>query len=142
MIAVINPIEQFKKAQDSKRKSDLAQIQRALEVYYQDYHRYPYTVESKISKDGTTNGIVNWGEDFRPYMDVLPIDPSSSKSYAYWTDITGQSYALYTALDRGSKDPQACNGGSACTNAAANSLVCGGTNVACTYGVTSSNIAP
>ena len=36
VIAVINPLEQFNKAQDAKRKADLAQIQRALEVYYQD----------------------------------------------------------------------------------------------------------
>ena len=33
--------EQFKKADDTKRKSDLAQIQRALEAYYQDFGMYP-----------------------------------------------------------------------------------------------------
>lgn len=142
VIAVINPLEQFNKAQDSKRKSDLAQIQRALEVYYQDYHRYPYSVQSKISTDNTPNGVIQWGSSWSPYMDVLPIDPSSSKRYVYWSDSTGQSYALYMALDRGGKDTQACNGGNPCDNATANGLLCGGTTVQCTYGVTSSNISP
>lgn len=142
VLAVINPLEQFNKAQDSKRKSDLAQIQRALEVYYQDYHRYPYTIQSKISTDNTPNGVIQWGSSWSPYMDVLPIDPSSAKRYVYWSDSTGQSYALYASLDRGGKDPQACNGGSPCDNATANGLLCGGTSVACTYGVTSPNISP
>lgn len=142
VIAVIDPLEQFKKAQDSKRKSDLAQVQRALEVYYQDYHRYPYSVQSKISTDNTVSGVVQWGATWSPYMDVLPIDPSSSKRYVYWADSTGQEYALYANLDRGSKDQQSCNGGAACDNASANGLLCGGANVACTYGVTSSNVSP
>ncbi len=142
VIAVINPLEQFNKAQDAKRKADLAQIQRALEVYYQDYHRYPYSIQSKISTDNTPTGVIQWGTTWSPYMDVLPVDPSSSKRYVYWSDNTGQSYALYMALDRGSKDPQACNGGNACDNASANGLICGGTSVPCTYGVTSPNISP
>lgn len=142
VLAAVNPLEQFHKAQDSKRKSDLAQIQRALEGYYQDYHRYPYSIQSKISTDNTTNGIVQWGSTWSPYMDVLPIEPSNSKEYAYWSDSTGQSYALYAALDRGGKDPQACNSGNPCNNATANGLLCGGTTVSCTYGVTSPNISP
>lgn len=145
VIAAINPIEQFNKTTDARRKTDLAQIKRALEVYYQDYGRYPEMTplgpdQHKICSDLACTQIVEWGQDFRPYMDVLPIEESSSKTYAYWTDSTGQSYAIYASLDRGSRDPQACHtDNSPCTNAELNGIDCGGV---CDYGVTSPNIAP
>ena len=143
-ITVLNPLEQFNKAADAKRKADLAQIQRGLEVYYQDFHHYPPTQQSKIY-DKKNSKVVEWGTDWRPYMDVLPVDSKASKNYAYWTDDVingGQSYYLYASLDRGGKDPQACNSGAACTNASLNGLLCGANNTACTYGVTSPNVSP
>ena len=149
MLAIVNPLEQFNKAADSRRKADLGQIQKALESYYQDHGRYPYMYKngnvSQISTTGTTQGgtsagVVAWGSDFRPYMDVLPIDQKKAKSYGYWSDpATGQEYALYASLDRGGKDPQACNHGNICTNASVHAIVCGGV---CNYGVSSPNIAP
>lgn len=144
LLAVVNPLEQFNKSADTRRKADLAQIQRGLEIYYQDFGRYP-TMSSpgananKICKDPSCAEIIDWGQDFRPYMDVLPIEQNGAKNYAYWSDTTGQSYALYASLDRGGKDPQACNSGNACTNAVANNINCGGV---CNYGVSSPNIAP
>ncbi len=150
ILAVVNPVEQFNKSQDSKRKQDLAQVQRALEVYYNDFHRYPPVYQAananQISSDGTSGTAVAWGHTWSPYMDVLPIDPKTAKSYAYWSDSTGQSYALYAALDRGGNDPQACNSGNACqstqgTGLGGTNITCG-TNVACNYGVTSPNISP
>jgi type II secretion system protein G len=113
ILAVVNPLEQFNKSQDSKRKQDLAQVQRALEVYYNDFHRYPPVYQgsniNEISTDGTSNTAIAWGHSWSPYMDVLPIDPKAAKNYAYWSDSTGQSYAIYASLDRGSHDPQACD---------------------------------
>lgn len=134
---VVNPFEQVNKGLDTRRKSDLAQIQRALEVYYQDFDRYPPSFENKISADGTANTDVVWGSTWSPYMDVVPADPKSNKNYAYWVDSTGQQYALYASLDRGAKDTQACNGGAACANSTG--ITCGGI---CNYGVTSPNISP
>lgn len=150
ILAVVNPIEQFNKSQDSKRKQDLAQVQRALEVYYNDFHRYPPVYQAanvnEISSDGTSSTAVAWGQTWSPYMDVLPIDPKTAKNYAYWSDSTGQSYALYASLDRGGNDPQACNSGNACQSTQGTGLggidITCGTNVACTYGVTSPNISP
>ncbi len=149
LFAIVNPLEQFNKASDSRRKSDLGQIQKSLESYYLDHGRYPYrcvaTVNgrslSQISKAATCQAaeVVTWGEDFRPYMDVLPVDQKTAKSYGYWTDATGQSYVLFASLDRGSKDPQACNAGAACARASTNSINCGGV---CNYGVSSPNISP
>ena len=150
ILAVVNPLEQFNKSQDSKRKQDLAQVQRALEVYYNDFHRYPPVYQgsniNEISTDGTSNTAIAWGHSWSPYMDVLPIDPKAAKNYAYWSDSTGQSYAIYASLDRGSHDPQVCNNGNACqstigTGIGGTDITCG-TNVPCNYGVTSPNISP
>lgn len=146
-IITINPLEQFKKSADSRRKSDLAQIQRALEVYYQDFGSYPSMSQDpnpnricrEPAKSGTCVTQVPWGNDWKPYMDVLPIEQRNNKTYAYWTDSTGQSYALYASLDREGRDPQACNNGNACVNAEVRNVNCGGI---CNYGVTSSNISP
>lgn len=138
-LTALNPLEQFKKAQDAKRKSDLSQIQKALEGYYQDYHRYPQaSIGNKIAPGGVE---INWGQPWQPYIDVLPIDSKSAKNYAYSVDEVsiGQSYRLYASFDR-TNDPTACTGG---VNGACPSLpggvTCGGI---CNYGVSSPNVSP
>lgn len=145
VMAVINPLEQFRKTQDTRRKSDLAQVQRILEIYYNDFGRYPArtttgTSLNRICKDLMCAEYVNWGQSWSPYMDVLPLEPNGSKNYAYWTDSTGQQYAIYASLDRGGKDPQACTGANnICTNLPSG-VTCGGG--VCNYGVTSPNRSP
>ncbi|HVZ66894.1 MAG TPA: type II secretion system protein GspG [Patescibacteria group bacterium] len=139
LVAVLNPFEQFKKAADTQRKSDLAQIQRGLEAYYQDYGRYPTASANKIVYNAAA---LNWGSSWAPYMDVLPKDDASGKNYVYVVSGDGQSYWLYTSLDRGAHDPQACNSGAACDGLALNGIAanaCGGT---CNYGVSSPNVSP
>lgn len=126
---VLNPAAQFQKAQDAKRKSDLAQIQKGLELYYQDNGSYPAAVNYGIEG-------IQWGSSWQPYMGTLPKDPSSPlKEYAYNSD--GQTYYLYASLDRGA-DPQACNSGSACASITNASEACGGT---CNIGVSSPNVS-
>ncbi len=147
---VMNPVTQIQKANDAKRKSDLAQIQRALETFYNDFGRYPEADTSvatnyRIKKDSATT--VGWGTNgFRPYMELLPIDPSSTKNYSYYSNSTtnNQSYYLFASLDR-SNDPQACNNGSECTSISSGTIPgspkCG-TGNNCTYGVSSPNVSP
>ncbi len=48
VLVAINPLEQIKKARDAQRKQDLAQIQKPLEVYYNDNGRDP-TLLSALS---------------------------------------------------------------------------------------------
>ena len=138
-IAALNPVEQFKKASDSRRKSDLAQIQKAVEVYYQDNGSYPlsdsYMITIPAQSGGTT--IIDWGKSWIPYMNILPKDPANSKNYVYSS--TGQSYFIYASLDREGKDPQACNGGVACEKLPSGASCGSGT---CNYGVTSPNVSP
>jgi len=135
-IAAMDPLAQFQKANDAKVKSDLAQVQRALESYYDDNGTYPpssadYKIENVFVAN---NPAINWGASFTPYMNFLPVPPGSSK-YVYYSQ-NGQAYFLYANLQRGANDPQVCRGGSACTNVP-NGVTCGGV---CNYGVSSPNV--
>jgi len=143
IISILNPVTQFQKANDAKRKSDLSQIQKSLEGYYQDNGKYPLdNASSDYRIKGLDGKVVNWGTSWQPYMDVLPKDPSSSKNYVYHASSDGQAYFLYASLDRVS-DPNVCNSGSACSNLISNgvasSTACGGT---CNFGLSSPNVSP
>lgn len=141
-LTVLDPVSQFQKANDVRRKSDLAQIQRGLEVYYEDNGKYPPKYTSTDYRIKALNGsVVNWGSSWQPYMDVIPKDPDSSKKYTYFSSSDGQSYFIYASLDRVS-DPDSCNGGQACESLSSNGIAentCGDT---CTYGVSSPNVNP
>ncbi len=137
IFSALNPVEQIRKSTDARRKSDLEQLQRALESYYQDSGSYPTAdVNNQITGAG-------WGTAWLPYLGKVPKDPISSNKYVYFSPAGRQSYYLYANLERGSRDTQACfTTGAACTSIAANGLsatACGGT---CNYGVSSPNVTP
>lgn len=138
ILAFVNPREQILKANDAKRKSDLAQIQRALESYYQDNGRYPTVSSNKIF----TTTLVNWGAPWQPYMNIVPKDPVTAHTYVYYSTADGQSYVLYANLERGAKDPQACNSGNACTSMATYGVASNACGATCNYAVASSDIVP
>lgn len=142
VVVIINPLQKIGQANDSKRKADIAQLQRALEIYYQDNGQYPASTGSNSITDA------NWGDPWQPYMAVVPKDPSNGQNYVYYTPTTGtcnnyQCYYIYANLQRGKNDPQACSPGTgnACTNAVTYTLSnsCGGI---CNYGVSSPNTSP
>lgn len=148
-IVALNPLAQFQKASDVRRKSDLSQIQKALESYYQDNGKYPdsslsYRITVPVAGGGTTT--IDWGQQWSPYMNPLPKDPTASKNYVYYS-IGGQSYYLYASLDRGAEDPQSCpnlkNYNWECKNVPAPTL-CGptGAGIKCNYGVSTPNVSP
>lgn len=136
---ILNPVDQLQKGRDNQRKSDLSQIQKVLEQYYRDNGRYPASsTDYKIVRlDGST---AEWGAEWLPYMAKLPKDPTTSNRYAYYS--TGQAYYLYAAIERGVKDPRACNAGDACKSLSGRGFpatdVCGGV---CSYGVSSANVS-
>ena len=144
-IAVLNPFGQFQKARDTRVKSDLSQIQRALESYYQDYGRYPANasqcnyVISGNNADG--NDCIEWGKTWRPYMTIVPQDPTSSNRYVYYLASGGQAYYIYANLSRGTKDQQVCqnlNANGECPSVPGANL-CG---AKCNFGVSSPNVTP
>lgn len=147
LFAAVDPIAQLEKARDSRRKSDLAQIQKALEQYYQDNGgKYPQSsgagsYQIQIGTSVGTSALV-WGAQWLPYMNILPSDPKFPQmTYQYVSN--GQSYYLYASLERGSSDSSACNNGNLCVNAptGATGVNCG-VNMICNYGVTSTNVSP
>lgn len=144
-IAVINPVTQIQKANDSRRKSDLAQIQRGLEMYFQDYGRYPENSASHLIIDPLKPppGEVDWGTEWPPYMGITPRDPNSTSRYVYLNANSGQSYYLYANLEREGNDSQACPSGNPCSSAVTNGVgtACGvGVAKNCNYGVSTPDV--
>ena len=138
-ITIINPLSQIQKAQDARRKSDLSQIQKAIEQYYQNIGSYPpYFAASDYRIKGLDGNAVNWGDSWLPYISTMPSDPSSSKNYVYFS--TGQTYYIYATLDRGANDSQVCNGGAACSSLPVGASC--GVGTVCNYGVSSPNVSP
>ena len=151
IISILNPVDQIQKANDARRKSDLLQIQKALEQYYEDSGRYPpSSSDYKIVEAGSDpSSGTDWGNPWTPYMNLLPQDPSSpTKTYVYYTP-DGQSYYLYASLDRGGNDKQACHSnGDPCDSLsnqtpAISSTACSTDGSSkCNYGVSSPNVSP
>lgn len=131
LVVAINPLSQIQRSRDAQRKSDLEQVQRGLEQYYNDTNAYPASVPF---------GAI-WVQNGVTYIQKVPQDPENlgnGKKYVYQQQNNGQAYQLYASLDNAS-DPQLCfAGGGKCTNAPGNSA-CGGV---CNYGVSSPNVSP
>lgn len=118
LVIVLNPAGMIGKARDAERKSNLGELQKALETYYDDYNRYPADI----------NELTTVGS----YIQDIPKDPTTDEDYQYIQLSGGQMYRLYTHLETDS-DPQACEG--TCPNATG--FTCSGGD--CNYGVTSPN---
>lgn len=117
----------LKKSRDARRKSALEQVQRALEMYYNDNGRYP------------AEGDLSWGSQFASadgatvYMQKLPEDPKSSFTFDYATDAEGTYFRLYACLEN-IEDPQII--------IPSESVNCGGCSGSCNYGISSPNREP
>jgi general secretion pathway protein G len=141
LLTVMNPLEQLAKSKDAKIKSDLANIQKALEVYYSDNGAYPSSADGKILDD--LGQPVEWGTtDFQPYIKQMPKDTTTGRTYFYHSN--GQTYWIYASLHRAGKDPAACrtseDSQDAVTCPNASEFSCG--NGICNYGVSSPNTSP
>jgi general secretion pathway protein G len=97
------------RARDAQRKSDVRQIQSALELYRSDNSTYP-TVGAGNGNFPTSCGTgvsLESTDGKTTYMKIIPCDPSgTSVSYAYSGG--GVSYSLIACLENAS-DSQADN---------------------------------
>ena len=91
------------KARDSKRLSDLKQVQTALELYYTDNSGYP--TASAVSL-GTTNYRCLNSSGFgvqgcsSPYMGQVPLDPRNTGTYVYtYTSAASSTYSISAVLE-------------------------------------------
>lgn len=113
ILTLLNPFEQFAKAQDSERKNTLRELANALERYYIEKGQYPIAVNwfSSEPGDNAPNGLGNNG-DWIPGLLAskeitrLPRDPKGDPSsnpncgsvwkraYLYSADASGSCYKL------------------------------------------------
>jgi type II secretion system protein G len=130
-----------KKSRDLKRKSDLSQIGKALEFYYNDRGQYPLSDNGKIVGCGDpTTALVDcvaggeWANTTTTpqtiYMAQLPSDPTGQR-YFYDSDGNGTYYKLYARLEN-------TDDGQIGTYA----TICSGTDGQCNYGLSSPNTKP
>ena len=115
-IVTVNFIGIRERARDSQRKSDIAQIQNALEFFRTDMNRYPQLNEFPPA---TCNGQFISGSTI--YLKKSPCDPTLNLSYYYLPSGTATSYTLYACLENTrDKDKNTTTnrptGGTACTS--------------------------
>ncbi|PIP62970.1 hypothetical protein COW98_01220 [Candidatus Roizmanbacteria bacterium CG22_combo_CG10-13_8_21_14_all_35_9] len=127
----------LKKGRDARRKGDLEQIQRALEMYYEDKKAYPVTAGLTFGGKLCENNPC--GASDKVYMQKVPNDPISGKNYEYLS-ADGTDYKLFACLENDQQIlPYESSG---------YSLTCGncknqaGGTVVCIWGISSPNVNP
>jgi general secretion pathway protein G len=101
LLILPNIISAPKKANDTKRKTDLAAIQRALEEYFIDNNAYPGTAGVADVVLGGVNGPLTTGNP--PLMKAVPVDPKNGNPaqyvYTYTPANSDSSYTLTACLE-------------------------------------------
>ncbi|SRR5258708_418567 len=115
------------RARDSKRKTDLTEIKSALQLYYNDYGKFPAagagntiagcgaagTSTCDWTSGSTAGSAFSAGNPANVYMGVMPGDPlSPTVQYSYAVDAT-VDYKLQTTLENAS-DTDAAKSQSRC----------------------------
>jgi general secretion pathway protein G len=105
-IVLVSTSNTRKKARDAKRKSDIVQIKKALEMYHIDNKRYPLSGGAVSPNSGwsNSNNSASWNTfaaALKPYI-VLPNDPINTSSG--WAG-TANTYT-YNYYSRGYGCPQ------------------------------------
>lgn len=109
------------RARDTQRKSDLRQIQKALELYKQDQTPTAYRTAPLPSAGQCWTSTGN-GATCPPgnvYMNDFPGDPIPSQTYGYTVDNLNLTYTLVACLEN-IADPD----GSTCPNPLPNGFTC------------------
>lgn len=138
------------KGRDSQRKSDLKQISNALEIYYNDYNRYPTSSNGKIAGCPVSSSTVcDWGigqftDGKTIYLKTVPKDPTTLNYYYRTVTVGGaanQGFQLYAKLEN-SQDLNACIGNDCGEHTDLPSDVTCGSDVTCNFAITSGNTTP
>jgi len=132
------------KSRDSRRKQDLANISKALDVYYNDYGVYPTSSMTGAIEGCAAGGAVicNWGDPWMDdngtlYMSALPQDPVSKQHY-YYQQIDASKYYLFAHLENElDKDATVDEAGAPSSYG---SYFCDDATLGCNYVVKSTNI--
>jgi type II secretion system protein G len=138
VITASNFVEAQKKSRDTKRKADLASISNALNMYYNDFGKFPGELNEVQIKGGLgMNKLVQNGGEFTTtdgniYMKEVPNEKSTGVTkYTYFVGGTGKSFRLWANLEN-DKDKCFQKGTSNPENYSV--------NIGCMYSVYSSNV--
>jgi prepilin-type N-terminal cleavage/methylation domain-containing protein len=112
LISLVNPVQQFKKANDAQRKADLRQLQAVFELYRADQGQYPPTLP--VCGAALTSGTVT-------YLRKVPCDPKNTGQFRYTYTPTINTYTLTACLEN-VRDPQkdTTNNALSCTGGTTN----------------------
>lgn len=91
-IVITSMTSSRQKARDAKRISDLAQIQLALEQFFDKCRHYPNGIS-------LTSTYGSYCQPLSTYISVIPKDPSSGASYDYGVDSDYLDYVLRASLE-------------------------------------------
>ncbi len=100
------------KARDTQRKSDLKQIQKAMEMYRQDQNPPSYPNELPIIGSCWSSGPDCSGNI---YMNKFPTDPLPNKQYYYQVNNDNLTYNICACLEN-TADPDGSEECSSCEN--------------------------
>jgi len=104
------------RARDTQRKSDLKQIQKALEMYRQDNNVFPAALPAPGGSSWTSaNGLI--------YMNKVPSDPIGPTPYYYSVDNPNLTYFICACLENVA-DSDSTNCSSSCPSAGCLSTKC------------------
>jgi general secretion pathway protein G len=98
------------RARDAQRKSDLRQIQSALELYRSDQGTYPDSLSYSCPESAPLTG----GSPANTYMQKIPCDPSGASGYNggryYFISSGGITYTLGACLENTGDNSQGTTG--------------------------------
>lgn len=131
------------KSRDSRRKQDLANISKALDVYYNDYGVYPASNSNGaiLGCGAGGAGVCHWGDAWKDdkgtlYMTALPVDPDVSHTY-YYRQLDDHSYYLFARLENELDSEVPVFGGSPSFYSG---FFCDGAALGCNYVIMSTNL--
>lgn len=80
---IFDPLGTRSNARDAARTSDMAKIQTAIGYYYQQYHRYPNSLNELVPA----------------YLSIMPLDPQSNSEYSYKLLDNDTNYELCASFE-------------------------------------------
>lgn len=112
-LSLPNFVATRERARDSQRKSDIRQLQKALELYKQD--QSPIAYPADVTWNATACASP-WTVGSNTYMNKFPCDPLAVTRYVYTRNLSDSTrYTLYACLenksDTDSTTQVACSSG-------------------------------
>jgi general secretion pathway protein G len=98
-----------RKARDSRRISDIQQIQLALELYFDSCRTYPETGTGNTVDGGADDGCPS-GTTFNSFMATVPVPPAGSDAAYTYVRGSATTYCLGITLEDAGADPDGDSG--------------------------------